>query len=218
MSARPANPALAVDILRVTTDLIEQNGLESLKLREVAERLGISATTIYLYYKGKDELLDAAVDRAFDWFADAQDQAEAGTPASGVDLLRARNRGYVTWGVEHPNLYRLMFERPQFYSAERSASRRRSFYRYIETVKRLTEEGVLRPSSESAESIVSLTWAMNHGLVSLIISGRMFGPLGETISAEEAKKRIVHMVDAAMDQWLKAWAVDDAYRSDVPAQ
>ncbi|MDZ4180547.1 MAG: TetR/AcrR family transcriptional regulator [Coriobacteriia bacterium] len=218
MAARPANPALAVDILRVTTDLIDQNGFEALKLREVAERLGISATTIYLYYKDKGQLLDAAVDRAFDWFADAQDQAVAGTSVSGVDLLRARNRGYVTWGIEHPNLYRLMFERPQGYSPDRSGSRRRSFYSYIETVKRLTEEGVLRPSSESAESMVSLTWAMNHGLVSLIISGRMFGPIGETISAEEAKKRILHMVDASMEQWLRAWAVDDAYRSDASGQ
>jgi len=205
MAARPANPALAVDILRVTTDLIDEKGFESLKLREVAEKLGISATTIYLYYKDKDELLDAAVDRAFDWFADSQEKAEAGV--SGVDILKARARGYVSWGVEHPNLYRLMFERPQGYSPDRSGSRRRSYYRYLESVKSLMAEGVLLPS-ESVEEIVSLSWAMNHGLVSLIISGRMFGTLGQAISTEEAKRRIVHMVDASMEQWLRAWAVD----------
>ena len=207
MAARPANPALAVDILRVTTDLIDEKGFEGLKLREVAEKLGISATTIYLYYKDKDELLDAAVDRAFDWFSDSQEQAEAGV--SGVDILKTRARGYVSWGVEHPNLYRLMFERPQGYSPDRSGSRRRSYFRYLEAVKGLMAEGVLR-SSESVEEIVSLSWAMNHGLVSLIISGRMFGTIGEAISAEEAKRRIIHMVDASMEQWLRAWAVDAA--------
>lgn len=205
MAARPANPALAVDILRVTTDLIDEQGFEALTLREVAERLGISATTIYLYYKDKDELLESAVDRAFDWFAESQEQAIAGV--SGVDILRARARAYVTWGVEHPNLYRLMFERPQGYSPDRSGSRRRSLVRYLETVKRLSEEGVLRPST-SPEELVSLSWATNHGLVSLIISGRMFGPIGETISADEAKERIRQMVDASMEQWLIAWAAD----------
>ncbi len=209
MAARPANPALAVDILRVTTDLIDENGFECLKLREVAEKLGISATTIYLYYKDKSELLEAAVDRAFDWFAEAQDQAEAGM--SGIDVLRARARGYVTWGVEHPNLYRLMFERQQGYSADRSGSRRRSYFCYLEVVKRLIEEGVLRPAENPVE-IVNLSWAMNHGLVSLIISGRMFGKLGEVITAEEAKKRIVYLVDASMEQWLKAWAADGEHQ------
>ena len=205
MAARPANPSLAVDILRVTTDLIDKHGFEALKLREVAEILGISATTIYLYYKDKSELLDAAVDRAFDWFAEAQEQAEHGV--SGVEILRARNRAYVSWGVEHPNLYRLMFERPQGYSPDRSGSRRRSYFRYLETVKHLMAEGELR-ASESYEEIMGLTWAMNHGLVSLIISGRMFGQMGEAITAEDAKARIVHMVDASMEQWLCAWAAE----------
>ena len=203
MAARPANPALAVDILRVTADLIDEQGFEALKLREVAERIGISATTIYLYYKDKDQLLEAAVDRAFDWFGESQEQAVAGL--SGVDILRARARAYVSWGVEHPNLSRLMFERPQGYSPDRSGSRRRSFIRYLETVKRLIDEGVLLPST-SPEELVSLSWAMNHGLVSLIISGRMFGPIGESISTDEAKERIQRMVDASMEQWLKAWA------------
>lgn len=205
MAARPANPALAVDILRVTTDLIDEKGFEALKLREVAEKLGISATTIYLYYKDKGELLDAAVDRAFDWFADAQEQAEQG--ASGVDILRARNRAYVSWGVEHPNLYRLMFERPQGFAPERSGSRRRSYFRFLETLKHLMAEGDLRPS-ESVEEIMALAWAMNHGLVSLIISGRMFGAIGEKITAEDVKARIVHLVDASMEQWLCAWAAE----------
>lgn len=207
MAARPANPALGVDILRVTTSVIDEKGFEGLKLREVAERLGISATTIYLYYKDKNELLEAAVDRAFDWFSEFAEQAEAGL--SGTDVLRARARAYVTWGLEHPNLYRLMFERPQGYSVDRSGSRRRSYYGYLDAVKRLIGEGLLRPT-ESVEEIVSLSWALNHGLVSLINSGRMFGQIGEAISADEARSRIIHMVDASMEQWLRAWSAHEA--------
>lgn len=201
MAARPANPALAIDILRVTTDIIDADGFESLKLRDVAERLGISATTIYLYYKDKGQLLDAAVDRAFDWFSDSQEQAEAGL--SGVEALAARSRAYVLWGIEHPNLYRLMFERPQGYAPDRSRVRRRAFLGFLDLVKQLTEEGALDPKG-SPEEAVALAWAMNHGLVSLVISGRMFGPIGEAISQEEATARLTHLVDASMEQWLCA--------------
>ncbi len=212
MAARPANPALAVDILRVTTDLIDEQGFEALKLRDVAEKLGISATTIYLYYKDKGQLLEAAVDRAFDWFGESQEQAVAGL--SGVEVLRARARAYVVWGIEHPNLYRLMFERPHGYSPDRSGARRRSYLRYLEAVQQLMDEGVLRPS-ESVQEIVSLSWATNHGLVSLIIGGRMFGPIGEAIPAEEAKRRLIHMVDASMEQWLRAWMAEGQESTDA---
>jgi AcrR family transcriptional regulator len=206
MAARPANPALAIDILRVTADLIEEKGPDSLTMREVAERLGYSATTIYLYYKDKDELLDAAIDRAFEWFADTQEQAEKA--ASGVDVLRARSRSYAQWGVEHPNLYRAMFERPQTHSAERSHLRRRSYHAYVDALRRLMDSGELR-RTEDIDRIVNLSWATNHGLVSLIISGRMFGPIGETIAPDEARNRILALVDASFDQWMCAWGASE---------
>ena len=65
MAARPANPALAFDILRVTADLIEEKGHDALTMREVAERLGYSATTIYLYFKDKEELIGTTCEETF---------------------------------------------------------------------------------------------------------------------------------------------------------
>lgn len=204
MAARPANPHLAYDILRVTAEMIEEKGPDSITMREVAERLGYSATTIYLYYKDKEQLLEAAIDRAFEWFGDSQMQAEA-TAADDIDVLRVRARAYVQWGMEHPNLYRAMFERAQRHSDERAQMRRRSYKAYVDAVERLMETGVLR-CAEDVASIVNLSWATNHGLVSLVISGRMFGPIGEKVSAEEATARVMSMVDASLEQWLRAWA------------
>ena len=205
--ARPANPALPVDILRVTADLVEEKGADNITMREVAQRLGYSATTIYLYYRDKDELLEAAIDRAFEFFEESQDEAERDS-CCGIDVLRARSRGYVEWGVRHPNMYRAMFERPQRHSEERSRLRRRSYRAYAATAQRLMEAGELN-SSQSPNDIVNLAWATNHGLVSLIISGRMFGPIGETITLDEALARILEMVDTAFDQWVRAWTAPE---------
>jgi AcrR family transcriptional regulator len=203
--ARRANPALAVDIVRVATDLIEEKGPDNITMREVAERLGYSATTIYLYYKDKEELLDAAIERAFEWFANYQD--DLASKVSGTDILRVRSRGYVQWGIEHPMMYRAMFERPQKNWAQASAGRRRSYFAYRDAMQALMDEGVLR-KTENVIDVVNLSWATNHGLVSLMITGRMFGPIGETISPRDAEARVHAMVNEAFDQWLCAWSVE----------
>jgi AcrR family transcriptional regulator len=203
--ARRPNPALAVDIVRVAADLIEEKGPDNITMREVAERLGYSATTIYLYYKDKEELLDAAIERAFEWFANTQDELAA--TVTGVDVLRVRSRGYVQWGVEHPNTYRAMFERPQKNWAQATNARRRSYFAYRDAIQALMDEGVLR-KAENIIDVVNLSWATNHGLVSLMISGRMFGPIGETISRQDAESRVHAMVDEAFEQWLCAWSVE----------
>lgn len=204
MAARPANPALAFDILRVTADLIEEKGPDALTMREVAERLGYSATTIYLYYKNKGELLEAAIDREFERFAESQAQAVKGV-SSDLEVLEARSRAYVLWGLEHPNVYRAMFERKQRLPMERRQLRRRALAAFMDTVRALMEAGELR-HTDDVEELVNIAWATNHGLVSLIISGRMFGTLGEDLSLEEAKERAARMVGESLDHLLAAWA------------
>lgn len=200
--ARPANPALAFDILRVTADLIEEKGPDALTMREVAERLGYSATTIYLYYKNKGELLEAAIDREFERFAESQ--AEAGKNAtSGVGVLEARSREYVMWGLENPNVYRAMFEREQHLSTERRQLRRRALNAFADAVRALVQSGELT-RVDNVEELVYIAWATNHGLVSLIISGRMFGNVGEELSLDEAKERAARMVGASLNRLLAA--------------
>lgn len=195
--ARRANPRLANDILRVTADVVEEKGPEKLTLREVAERLGYTATTIYLYYKNKDDLLQATIDRSFDWFAQAQDAAEAG--GGPGTALRRRLASYVDWGIEHPGMYRLMFEHPAepTADAERSARRRR----WLDRDQELFEQvfGAFPAEQRPPMDLVANgVWGTTHGLVSLIISGRMFGPLGRSIGVDEAKARAQTVVNGIL--------------------
>jgi AcrR family transcriptional regulator len=195
--ARPANPTLANDILRVTADIVEEKGPEKLTLREVAERLGYTATTIYLYYKNKDDLLQATIDRSFEWFAEAQDRVEEGAGPAGA--LRRRIASYVDWGIEHPGMYRLMFEHPSEPPAdqERASLRRRWFERDGELLGQVL--GTLPEEYRPPVDVVAQgLWAVPHGLVSLIISGRMFGTLGRAIGVDEAKARAQRIIEGIL--------------------
>ena len=52
-------------IERAALDLIDETGLDGLTMRALGRRLGVDPTAVYRYYRSKDELLDALVDRVF---------------------------------------------------------------------------------------------------------------------------------------------------------
>jgi AcrR family transcriptional regulator len=195
--SRPANPQLANDILRMTAQIVEEKGAEKLALLEVARRLGYTRPTIYLYYKNKDELLQATIDQAFESFPDAQDAAEERClPASA---LRRRVAAYLDWGIEHPEMYRLMFEHPAEKPVDPARTVARS--RWLDRDRELLAH-VFATISEEHRSVLDIVdaglWGTAHGLVSLIISGRMFGQLGRAIGVDEAKTRAQHIIEGIL--------------------
>ena len=61
---RGPRPRLTVDqIVDAGIVLADQNGLDGLSMRRVAERLNVGAMSLYRYVPGKAELLDLMVDR-----------------------------------------------------------------------------------------------------------------------------------------------------------
>jgi AcrR family transcriptional regulator len=195
--SRPANPSLANDILRVTAEIVEEKGAEKLALLEVARRLGYTRTTIYLYYQNKDDLLQATIDRSFESFADVQDAAEEGRPPATA--LRRRVAAYLDWGIEHPEMYRLMFEHPAEnpIDAQRATARRRWLDRDRELLAQVFE-GIPEQHRSALDFVDTGLWGIAHGLVSLIISGRMFGQLGRAIGVDEAKVRAQQIIEGIL--------------------
>jgi AcrR family transcriptional regulator len=59
LSVRQKDDTKARDILRATLDEVRQVGLAGLSIEAVARRAGVATGTVYVYFKGKDALLDA---------------------------------------------------------------------------------------------------------------------------------------------------------------
>lgn len=92
-----------------------EHGYEAFSLRRVAERIGYSATTIYLYFQNKDDLLLATVQDGFRSFDQALESAAAATPEP-LERIEILGRTYIEFGLNNPELYRLMFmQRSDFY-------------------------------------------------------------------------------------------------------
>src|SRR5438045_3623781 len=66
-------------ILMAAGVLFLEQGYERFSLRKVAERIGYSPTTIYLYFRDKDDLLFTVVDEGFVRFGQELARAAAST-------------------------------------------------------------------------------------------------------------------------------------------
>lgn len=205
MAARPSNPHLALDILRVTAGLVEEVGIDKVTMREVADRIGYSATTIYLYYRNKEELLDQAVTRAFEWLTDHIDAAR--TSSATPVRIRQGAIAYVDWALRHPNMYRLMFEltRVKPLSQDSHHIRRRA-WRSLRALLQQTAEERSLPRVGDLDAAADMVWSSMHGVASLTISGRLDSTRGVQAADSTAAARALALAGAQIDALLAGWA------------
>ena len=159
-------------ILKAATTLFEQRGYDGFSLRQVAEGIGYTATTIYLYFKDKDELLLAVCAEGFAEFGAALEAAARST-ADPALRIREIGRAYIDFGLSHPVHYRVMFmQTPDFVlSAVKQPREEISSYQiFMDAITVAMRAGVI-PVADPLET-TNLLWASVHGLVSLSLSSR----------------------------------------------
>ena len=88
--------------------ILDEEGLESLSLRAVARRAGVSHAAPYRHYPNHEGLL---AELAADGFAELRDAiATAGAaPGTQADKIAEIGAAYMRFAVRHPALARLMF-------------------------------------------------------------------------------------------------------------
>ncbi len=180
---------LRAAILRAASEEFLRLGYEGFSLRRVAERIGYTPTTIYLYFRDKDELLLETVREGFAAFDKAiQDAARDVDPRQRLSDL---GRAYFEFGVKNGALYRLMFmQRADFLmprlvgsgtpdeelaalTFEPGAVHHRVVAQelLVRAVSEGIESGAFAPG-DAAEKADAL-WAGVHGLTSLALSPLM---------------------------------------------
>jgi AcrR family transcriptional regulator len=184
-------------ILDAAAALFLEQGYQRFSLREVAERIGYSATTIYLYFEGKDDLLFTVADEGFVRFGTALHAAAAGV-ADPLDRLLAIGRAYVHFGFANPNYYQLMFmDRTDFLLGYREGERKPrlgSLDVVAQTVREAVEGGIIMPGD--AFTYADALWAAVHGIVALHIAM----PVIDKPRAEAAAEAVLAAMIAGIRQ------------------
>ncbi len=179
-------------ILNSAAHLFLEKGYDGFSMRQVAEQIGYSATTIYLYFEDKDDLLFSVVDQAYERFS-RDLQAAFDSTQDPVQRIYNLGRAYVDFGLQNPVAYQLIFmQRPDFLTRWSSGSRKpRPLALLIlqQAVTKAAEAGAIHTSD--AESQADALWASIHGLVALSISMPMFNPERTAKAMDEALNILV---------------------------
>ncbi len=86
--------------------LIREHGTEALSMRVLAGRIGVTAPALYAHFTNRDALLRACAQVGYD---ELDTRFHKGDPASAIDMIWVSSRSYVTFAVEEPELFSLMF-------------------------------------------------------------------------------------------------------------
>lgn len=140
------------EILEVAVTVLEEAGFEALTMRELADRLGIRAPSLYKHVQDKGDIVAGVQERAL---------VDMGTHLSAVtgQGLVALAEAYRSWARAHPRLYEVATRRP--------LARAR--------IAPGAEDAAAAPLVAAVggdKHLARALWALAHGLVDLELSDR----------------------------------------------
>lgn len=158
-------------ILDAARELFVHEGVESVTMRRIADRIEYSPTAIYFHFRDKEALLAELCDCDFRSFAHGF--AEIAQIADPVERLRAAGEAYVSFGLNNPSHYRLMFMTPKTTEASTLAkgNPEEDTYAFLKLiVADLMASGRVRDDLKDVDLVSQVIWSAMHGLVSLEIA------------------------------------------------
>jgi AcrR family transcriptional regulator len=169
--ARPRlhDDALRERLLAAAAAVVSTEGATRLTVRDLAARVGTSASAVYSLFGGRDELLRAVGDTAFARFAARLDGVPR-TDDPGADLL-ALGLAYRRHALEDPHDYRVMFGAAGTGAQDGSRGEATASPTFL--VLRDAAARALGPAAPpaAAERAAIGLWALAHGLVELELEG-----------------------------------------------
>jgi AcrR family transcriptional regulator len=162
-------------ILDASMKLFVEEGFEHVTMRKIADLIEYSPTTVYLYFKDKNEILYSLHELGFQKMVEKnRNLAEIENP---LRRLYKMGENYIDFGLENPEFYDVMFiqQAPMQVLEEMENCDWKHGETTLNTLKQTVEEcmkqGFLKKGNLEAASMA--IWGMVHGLVSLAIRQRL---------------------------------------------
>lgn len=151
---------------------LEEKGLESVSLRSIAARVGVSHTAPKNHFDGLRGLLTAIATVGFERHAAEMRRGVEDQPP-GTARLHAACNGYVTFALENPELFKLMFS-STLCNADDPDLKRAAWDSY--TVLRGVAHGLDWDKADAPGNpwrTEWMLWSMVHGYAMLLIEGQI---------------------------------------------
>jgi len=164
------------EILAAAKEMFLAEGYERVTTRALAARVGLSQTGLYVYFKTKEEILDALCQRTYAETLKDLQRIEAEIP-DDLERFRAMARTIIDSGLRGPKEYQIIYMTPRrlLHGPKDARGPREQMSRGIQIVLwqqdlvgRLIAAGVFRKADPVVASQVAL--ATIHGLISRMVA------------------------------------------------
>jgi len=168
---RLANPELQERILSEAVRIVADSGPESLHMRNLARRVGVTATAIYHYFESKEALI---LQIKLETAEKLNRKIRAIDPElDPMEILHQLGERYIDFAQEQPNLYRLLFETPIGSTPPGETDQPVLYYTYYVARDALQRMAASKMYPLDPRYGAMMGWIMLHGFSSLLMSGTL---------------------------------------------
>jgi AcrR family transcriptional regulator len=189
---------LRVKILQAAKELFMVKGFEDTSIRNIAEKIEYSPTTIYLYFKDKDDIFFALHSEGFALLN--QYFKPLAHVADPFERLKAISKAYITFAMENGEFYDLMFIiRSPMKTLDKADSNweegNRAFGFLVQTIMECINKGYFK--GMQPEILAFTCWSMVHGIASLEIRNRcsVVSELNQQDLAQKACDMVIEILN-----------------------
>ncbi len=185
-------------ILDAAREMFADEGYANVSMRKIADKIDYSPTTIYLYFKDKNDLLRQICDETFAKLGQKLNSIGK-KHGKSIEGLRAGLLAYIEFGLEHPKHYEVTFILPlieRLSETEYSGTSGKKAFDFLRSgVADCMASGEI--SKGDVDLISQTLWAGIHGVTSLLIGHEGFPFVDQKT-----------LVDSVIDTMLKGLIID----------
>ena len=187
------------EIVAAAWELVRENGLAGLAMRELGQRVGMKAQSLYSYFASKHEIYDAMFHEGYLAFAAEIEELDADTTDTDLrEVARRASHQFFRFCTSDPVRYQLLFQRPipDFEPSEESYAVAMKVYEAM--VTRVTDMGATDPAAADMWTAV------------------LTGLTDQQISNDPGGDRWERLLDRAVDMVLREIAPNHFYTENRP--
>ncbi|MCK5155503.1 MAG: TetR/AcrR family transcriptional regulator [Spirochaetales bacterium] len=151
-------------------EILSEEGIGSLSLRNVAKRAGVSHAAPYRHFKNRESLIAAIAEEGYKKLSDSITTSASLFPQNPELQLKEAGWGYIQFAVENPEHLKVMFGS---FSKECVLDKGTSFDALIDLIITGQKADMIREGDPLTLALT--TWSTVHGLALIIINNQMPG-------------------------------------------
>lgn len=184
--------SLKNEILQTSKDLLIKEGFSKISMRRIASRTNITATSIYLHFENKDDLLLTLIEESIKKLKQALLDV-VNKELALIDQLKILAETYVNYALNNPQEYEIIYmvrpeEMPK-YPKDKFRDVRSAY----ELIASIISEHEHQEYIEVEDSLISAYtfWAQLHGVVSVILNKRLDTRIPQSIFIDQSIGHII---------------------------